>query len=577
MIDIADLIKYKIPVPLQIQLTGKYGNLFGDALVPFQNQDQQVRRVNLGRQSNPPTTGMLVLAMLKNKENGEIVGTLLKTIDEKRENLVKDMFMLICDLVNSSSDAPDVRIKEAIGALHNYDGQEDLYKLIVSLRMVVAEDIEKLIENARLEAEGIKREVQREREVLNAAKREWEEKISPSLGWANSLGLLNYHVRSSNVPSCIDFGKIVSAIRPYTSSDLLARAFIGASIVSLTKGRLILADGPVGTGKTSMVEKANTQLGAIVDVLPVRPAWIEPADMFGFFDALGEVFRPGPLAEALEYGKKDMDSVHFVVLDEVNIARIENYAADLLSRLERRSKGKLRLWSPTVGKALHGEYEALWALKGHWTEAQENRIRHLDVIRRHPPEMDVPKNLIVVGTLNTDETTHDVSPKVIDRSFVLAFPASDVMAPRSKGAAQVHLSVSAILAMEKHNVQEGQDTWAELVRNVPPELIADLGIGYSYRVRDDVETLGSMLAGMGASRDIAVDIAIFSRVLPRLTFFEQGIEGPKKKSLRTLLDRLNKRPSLQDDRTWKQLYDRLYRQLKETSNGYVRFFKGHSS
>lgn len=91
---------------------------------------------------------------------------------------------------------------------------------------------------------------------------------------------------------------------------------------------------------------------------------------------------------------------YFVVLDEMNLARVEYYLADVLSVLEsgRREDGFTR------GEIyLHG---------------QPGDVRTSDVLRV-PPRLRLPPNLYFVGTVNVDETTFAFSPKVRDRAFTM--------------------------------------------------------------------------------------------------------------------------------------------------------------
>ena len=117
-------------------------------------------------------------------------------------------------------------------------------------------------------------------------------------------------------------------------------------------------NGTVGVGKTSIIKHSANILGGQSNIIPVRPAWLDPSDLLGFYDPLQEIFRPAPFLSALNEARKNKDRLHLVCLDELNLARIENYASDLLSQLEysRQSNDEgLTLYSRDIWEHLREE------------------------------------------------------------------------------------------------------------------------------------------------------------------------------------------------------------------------------
>ena len=92
---------------------------------------------------------------------------------------------------------------------------------------------------------------------------------------------------------------------------------------------------------------------------------------------------------------EDPEHLYLLVLDEMNLAHVERYFADVLSGMES---------GEPVVPVVVAEAD------GHW------RVR-LD----GPPTIPVPANLLIVGTVNIDETTYQFSPKVLDRAFTFDF------------------------------------------------------------------------------------------------------------------------------------------------------------
>ncbi|MFN6070212.1 MAG: AAA family ATPase, partial [Pseudanabaena sp.] len=89
-------------------------------------------------------------------------------------------------------------------------------------------------------------------------------------------------------------------------------------------GGIVLLNGSVGVGKTSIVKHSAKLIGGSCAIIPVRPAWIEPADLLGFFDPIHEIFRPTSFLTALKNAETDRERLNLICLDELNLAKIEN-------------------------------------------------------------------------------------------------------------------------------------------------------------------------------------------------------------------------------------------------------------
>jgi len=161
-----------------------------------------------------------------------------------------------------------------------------------------------------------------------------------------------------------------------------------------TKPFVILA-GVSGTGKSKLPALVAGATGSESRLIPVRPDWADSADVLGYVDLQGE-FRPGAVLEVLHDAVQESDRFWFCVVDEMNLARVEQYFAEVLSRMEDRRA------------ASGGGYES---------SALVNRLpREEDV---EWTEIGIAANVAIVGTVNMDETTHGFSRKVLDRAFTL--------------------------------------------------------------------------------------------------------------------------------------------------------------
>lgn len=162
---------------------------------------------------------------------------------------------------------------------------------------------------------------------------------------------------------------------------------------------LTVLAGVSGTGKTLLPIQYARYFGMMQLVISVQPRWDSPQDLFGFYNYLERKYKATDLSRLLwsyQNRKEYADLMSIVLFDEMNLARTEYYFSDFLSKLELR-----RLKS-------------------------NNANIQIDIPRARV-SLPVPPNMLMVGTMNEDESTQTLSDKVLDRANVLRFgrPASE--------------------------------------------------------------------------------------------------------------------------------------------------------
>lgn len=119
-----------------------------------------------------------------------------------------------------------------------------------------------------------------------------------------------------------------------------------------TKPFVILA-GISGTGKSKLPVLVTEKSGGLCRLVPVRPDWTDSSEVLGYV-SLDQSFHPGPLLQFAKDAEHRSDVHHVLVIDEMNLARVEHYFAEVLSRIEDRRRvdsGGYRsgpLWSGQV-------------------------------------------------------------------------------------------------------------------------------------------------------------------------------------------------------------------------------------
>lgn len=180
-----------------------------------------------------------------------------------------------------------------------------------------------------------------------------------------------------------------------------------AALNFLSHKHFVILSGMSGTGKTQLALKyaravhglTNDAPDPLLFVCPVRPEWTDPTGLTGYNDVMTNRYVVPAFLAAVLVATAHRDSPVFVILDEMNLARVEYYFSDVLSCMETGSM--LQLHSNDV------------PLEG--TTGTSIRA-----------ELPLPSNLFIIGTINIDETTNPVSDKVLDRASVIDMSTVDV-------------------------------------------------------------------------------------------------------------------------------------------------------
>jgi hypothetical protein len=194
--------------------------------------------------------------------------------------------------------------------------------------------------------------------------------------------------------------------------ERLLQAFHTSLKVAELSPLTVLA-GVSGTGKSEL-PRLYARFGGLAFLpLAVQPNWDSPQSLFGYFNAIDNRFSATTLLRAMVQAQHEPDDQAYkdgmadrlllVLLDEMNLAYVEQYFSDLLSRLEQR-RGETR-----------------------------DVTLEIDLGAGLPPyELKLRRNVLWVGTMNEDETTRTLSDKVVDRANLLHFPRPRTLQSRPK-------------------------------------------------------------------------------------------------------------------------------------------------
>lgn len=206
--------------------------------------------------------------------------------------------------------------------------------------------------------------------------------------------------------------------------------------------------------------------------MPVQPGWYDSSALLGYVNPLRpEEYVRTPFLEFLLAAPLEPTKPFVVVLDEMNLSHPEQYLAPLLSAME-------------TGDNLH-------------LHAEDDRLDGV------PGRIPYPANLVLIGTVNMDETTHGLSDKVLDRAFTLEFWQIDLARYPRWGQVGLAASVEA----------EARKVLEALMRALAPARMH-----FGWRLVDEV--LGfvnqTQVQGDGFGVTAALDEAVHAKILPKL-------------------------------------------------------------
>lgn len=295
------------------------------------------------------------------------------------------------------------------------------------------------------------------------------------------------HQDMRRMPSSIPLADIEAAIGAlggfYPGGEV--RRF-HAAMNFLDHKHFVILSGLSGTGKTQLGIKYARAVHGIADlgtpdpfvlVCPVRPEWTDPTGLTGYYDILSNRYVVPPFLEAVLLATAHRESPVFVLLDEMNLARVEYYFSDVLSCIE-------------TGEALQLHSYAV-PLEG----STGTSI---------PAEMTLSANLFVVGTINVDETTNPVSDKVLDRAIVIDTSAVELQ------------SFMTTLDNREPVLKDAREACERRLVAVHG-LLTEHGLGFGYRVAEEVVRYYAFAREhLAASSDDAIDDLMVQKVLVKM-------------------------------------------------------------
>ena len=266
-------------------------------------------------------------------------------------------------------------------------------------------------------------------------------------------------------------------------------------IAGLAAARLILLQGLSGTGKSTLPRVFLEYVGGDAYFFPVQATWRDRSDITGYYSDFTGQFKETELLKHLYEASYIPETCNLMVLDEMNISRVEYYFADFLSIFEYPSED----WVVPLLQVKPGT-----VLPKH---IENGMVR-------------IPVNTWFVGTVNIDDSTFTITDKVYDRAIAIDFSELNLPFESSYRFDPHPIKITELQAMFKEckEKQENNLTPAERKKFLDlTKFISDtFDIQFGNRIMNQIDNFLPVFVGLGGTKNEALDVMIARKVLRKL-------------------------------------------------------------
>lgn len=320
--------------------------------------------------------------------------------------------------------------------------------------------------------------------------------------------MANYDPDSEPFDNDITLEQICDKFRNFACSRLhlyYDERIIRLFVAGLSSTRLIILQGISGTGKTSLPYAWGKFLENDAQIASVQPSWRDRTELFGYFNEFTKRFSETEVLKKM-YEASYTNKVYFTILDEMNIARVEYYFAEMLSILEMPSREE---WIVDL-------------VPSGWPSDP----KHLTDGR-----FRLPENMWYIGTANNDDSTFAISDKVYDRAIPINIDSKGKKfdAPDTGNLCldYRHLEEMFRSAQEKHKVSQETLDKLDLLDDY---VIAHFRLAFGNRIVKQLRDFVPAYVACGGSEIDGVDYVLTNKILRKfeglnLAFIRDEIDG----------------------------------------------------
>ena len=334
----------------------------------------------------------------------------------------------------------------------------------------------------------------------------------------------------------ITLERFTEGFRRFAASQMslyYSREVVRRFVAGLAASKLLILEGISGTGKTSLPYAFSRYLDNPATIVSVQPSFRDRTELIGYFNEFSKRFNETEFLRAL-YEANYREDLSLIVLDEMNLARIEYYFAEMLSVLELPSKDEWVL--DLVPTAWPGDPDKL-----------ENGKIH------------VPDTVWFVGTANNDDSTFTITDKVYDRAIPIeindrAEEFDCELQPRCSVTC-AHLEALFAAARDEHPISDATLTKMLKLNNY---LQTRFKLAFGNRIMKQMYDFIPVYVACGGTEIDGLDYIVARKVFKKFESMNVAFVRDEIKGLIAYLEKTFGKTNMQDSRSYLERIQNLY-------------------
>ncbi|HKL60843.1 MAG TPA: hypothetical protein VJY66_00525, partial [Acholeplasma sp.] len=299
-----------------------------------------------------------------------------------------------------------------------------------------------------------------------------------------------------------------SKLSLYYDKKTIATYFSG-----MATSKIMILEGISGTGKTSLPYAMGKFFGNDAAIISVQPSWRDRSEMVGYLNEFTKKFNETDFLKEL-YETTYREDLNFIVLDELNLARIEYYFAEFLSIMEMPN---INEWKIDISP-----------------ETLPNDPKRID-----NGKLLVPQNVWFVGTANKDDSTFTITDKVYDRavSIIMNTKAAFVDAPPTDGITMSHEYLESLFKAAQLANPISPKTMDNLEK-LDDFIAAKFKITFGNRINKQIKAFVPVYVACGGSEIEGLDYMVARKILRKFETLNLPFLQDELAELLTVFDKL---------------------------------------
>ncbi|HKL47608.1 MAG TPA: hypothetical protein VJ878_02975 [Candidatus Izemoplasmatales bacterium] len=293
-----------------------------------------------------------------------------------------------------------------------------------------------------------------------------------------------------------------SQLKLYYTPKLISLFFSG-----MAASKVVILEGISGTGKTSLPYAMAKFFENKAEIISVQPSWRDRAEIIGYLNEFTKRFNETDFLKAL-YESIYRKDVNFIVLDELNLARIEYYFAEFLSIMEMPNPSE-------------------------WKIDLVPDSKPSDPMKVINGKITVPENIWFIGTANKDDSTFTITDKVYDRAMSLEFEnkAEAFEAPEQEPIHMSHAYLQELFDEAHYKYPVSEETLKKF--DILDKFVQNkFKVAFGNRIMNQVHKFVPVYVACGGTEDDGMDYIFANKVLRKfeslnLAFLQDELKALK--------------------------------------------------